>query len=173
MSNSKPFTPTADDLRLLSEHLCYELQMTFSLAAGLESTAGTVFDQWVRNARIEALTMHVRQTIDFLWGDRSNRRARDAYAADYFAPGEWARLRPARPAILSEALRSKVGWGVAHLTYRRARVTPQEKQWDVIGIARGLAPAVRCFADSVDPAKLDPAFVAAIKAFGQRSGSDA
>lgn len=53
----------------------------------------------------------------------------------------------------------------------RAHVTPQEKQWDVIGIARGLAPAVRCFADSVDPAKLDPTYVAAIKSFGQLSGN--
>jgi hypothetical protein len=70
-------------------------------------------------------------------------------------------------------LRGKVGWGVAHLTYRRAGVTWQEKQWDVIGIGRGLAPAVRCFADNVNTAKLDPAYAAAIKAFGQRSGSNA
>lgn len=51
---------------------------------------------------------------------RSEHSGSDALAADYFPPGEWARLRPERPQILNDALRRRVGWGVAHLTYGRA-----------------------------------------------------
>jgi hypothetical protein len=101
--------------RLLSEHLHYEAMMTFGLARLLVETQGTVLNQLVHNAEIEAFTIHVRQLIDFLWTDREERpKSTDAFASDYFAAGEWAKLRPERPAILSEALHRKVGWGVAH-----------------------------------------------------------
>jgi hypothetical protein len=151
-----PWTPTDDDLRMLTEHLFYEVQMTFHLAAVLHSTQGTVLDQLVRNAQIEAFTIHVRQLIDFFWMERSRKgKKRDAFAADYFAPGEWVNIRPQRSDVLNEALRHKVGWGVAHLTYGRARSTVQDKQWQPIALACALAPAVICFADNVDHAKLD------------------
>lgn len=117
-----------------------------------------MLDPLTRNAQVEALTIHVRQLHDFLWGDRKNDSGHDAFAADYFPPGEWARLRPERPAILTPELRRKVGWGVAHLTYGRARSTYIDKQWDVIGLARAFAPAVVCFTDNVEPSKLDPRF---------------
>jgi hypothetical protein len=35
MSKAKPSNPSADDLRALTEHLYYEVQMTFSLGRGL------------------------------------------------------------------------------------------------------------------------------------------
>lgn len=151
----EPSTSSAEDLRSLSEHLFYEVQMTFGLATYLVSTRGTVTNLVTRNAEIEAFTIHVRQLIDFLWKDRPEGSAStDAYAADYFAPGEWAKIRPERPAILNNALRRKVGWGVAHLTYDRARSTFDDKQWDPVALAGALAPAVICFADNVDPSKL-------------------
>jgi hypothetical protein len=160
--------PSADDLRLLSEHLFYEVAMTFHLAGFLAATAGTVLDQLARNAQIEALTIHVRQLHDFLWRDRAADSGHDAFAADYYVPGEWAKLRPDRPAILDSPLLRKVGWGVAHLTYGRARSTVEDKQWDVIGMARALAPAVVSFADNVDPAKLDPRYLDAIRPLAEQ-----
>jgi hypothetical protein len=56
----------------------------------------------VHNAMVDAFPMHVRQLIDFFWRERStNPKAKqDAFAADYFSPGEWATLRPERPAKL-------------------------------------------------------------------------
>src|ERR1044071_5847097 len=117
----QPSTPSDDDLRLLSEHLHYEVVMTFGLARLLVDTQGAAVNRLVRYAQLEAFTIHVRQLIDVLWGDR--KRPTDAVASDYFAPGEWANLRPERPAILSDSLYDKVGWGVAHLTYGRAHVT--------------------------------------------------
>jgi hypothetical protein len=88
---------------------------------------------------------------------------RDAFAADYFDAGEWAGLRPECPAEL-DAVWTKVGWGVVHLTYSRANVTPQEKLWKPLSICSALAPAVECFVDNVDPAKLDPAWFREIRA---------
>jgi len=157
MTKAKPWAPNADDLRALTEHLYYEVQMTFGLGAWLVHSQGTVLNQTARNAEVEAFTIHVRQLIDFLWMEQpQDSKKRDAFAADYFAPGEWDKLRPARPQILEPALRRKVGWGVAHLTYDRAWSTPQDKQWNPVALGCALAPAVVCFADNVDPAKLDP-----------------
>jgi hypothetical protein len=164
----EPSTPSAKDLRSLSEHLFYEVQMTFGLATYLVSTPGTVTNLVTRNAEIEAFTIHVRQLIDFLWKDRPEGSAStDAYAADYFAPGEWAKLRPERPAILNNALRRKVGWGVAHLTYDRARSTFDDKQWNPVALAGALAPAVICFADTVEPSKLAAEHLELFKPYAQ------
>jgi hypothetical protein len=74
---------------------------------------------------------------------------------------------PLLPPILDEALRKKVGWGVAHLTYDRANSTFADKQWVPITLAQALAPAVICFADNVDPAQLDPAHLADLKPLAQ------
>jgi hypothetical protein len=160
----QPFTPSDDDLRLLSEHLQYEVMMTFGSALSLLESQGTLN----RNAVLEAFTIHVRQLIDFLWTDRSERpTSTDAFASDYFAPDEWANLRPERPAILSEELHRKVGWGVAHLTYDRARSTLQDKQWNPIALAQALAPAVICFADNVEPGKLEARYLDDIKPWAE------
>jgi hypothetical protein len=151
------------DLPQLTEHLHYELQMTFDLADVLGSAfAGppaSPTDQLVRNALLEAFTIHVRQLINFFWGARSpnwKQTQQGAYAADYFDADEWKSLRPARPQMLSRPLPGKVGWGVAHLTYPRARVTTQQKQWEPPMMCARLMPAARCFIDNVDPAKFDP-----------------
>lgn len=149
------FTPSDDELRLLTEHLYYEVQMTFDLSVLLATSH--IPNPLVRNAMVETFPMHVRQLIDFFWRERSSnpKAERDAFAADYFDPGEWAALRPERPADL-DAVWEKVGWGIVHLTYGRANVTPEQKEWRPLLICQALAPVVRCFIDNVDPAKLDP-----------------
>jgi hypothetical protein len=165
---NQPGTPSAADLRLLSEHLQYEVMMTFGLARFLVETQGTVLNQLMSNAEIEAFTIHVRQLIDFLWTDRpAPSKSTDAFASDYFALGEWAKLRPERPAILNEALRRKVGWGVAHLTYDRAHSTVQDKQWQPIALAQALAPAVICFVDNVDAGKLEARYLADLRPWAE------
>ncbi len=101
-------------------------------------------------------------------GETTRSRADDAFAGDYFAPREWANLRPERPPILNEALHKKIGWGVAHLTYGRARSSPQDKLWDFVGLARGLAPTLVCFVDHVEPAKLEPPHLEGIRFYAAR-----
>jgi hypothetical protein len=145
--------PKADEIRQLSEQVEYEVTMTFALIDQL--LGPRYWDQQVAlNALIEAFTLHVRQLIGFLWPDRP--REGDMLAADYFEPGEWERLRPKRPQVIDKALCDKIGWGVAHMTYGRARGTPEDKQWPFLRIGQALAPAVLCFLENVDQSKFDP-----------------
>jgi hypothetical protein len=155
-----PFTPTPDDLRQLSEHLAYEVQTTFDLAAALIPTSGKPHASMVvRNALLEAFTIHVRLLAGFLWGERPAEQTElAAYAADYYAPEEWARIRPTRPPELDPVVSSKVGSGVAHLTYRHGHAMPDGREWSPIKICTALDPAIRCFIDNVDRTKLDPAW---------------
>jgi hypothetical protein len=156
------FTPSDADLRKLSEHLFYEVQMTFDLVDMLNTafTSPVASPQMllVRNAMLEAFTIHVRQLVDFFWGERSpkwKQTQRGAFAADFFDRGEWRQLRPQRPQALNRPLTGKVGWGVAHLTYPRAYVTPQQKRWQPLDMCASLMPAARAFIDHVDAAKFD------------------
>ena len=157
------YTPGAEDLYRLGEHLFYEVVMLYRLPPLVIHSPG-LYPQDTRNALIEAFTIHVRQLIDFFWPEGARHKS-TALASDYFDRDEWEGLRPGRPEILSEALRQKVGWGVAHLTYDRAWAPPEEKGWDFVGLARAFAPAVICFADHVGPDRLDPAYPQAMKAY--------
>jgi hypothetical protein len=67
---TKRFTPSADELRLLTEHLCYELQMTFDLALRLVNQRRQ--PPPIHNAMTESFPMHVRQLTDFFWKERSS-----------------------------------------------------------------------------------------------------
>jgi hypothetical protein len=156
--NRAASTPSEEDLRLLSEHLHYEIQMTFDLASVVLTGGYATAHPILRNAMVEAFTIHVRQLIDFFWSGRTRRNPRDAFAADYFDSHEWVSIRPNRPRELGEDLWQKVGWGVVHLTYGRAHVTAEQKEWRPVEICVALTPAVLCFVDNVDPSKLDPAW---------------
>jgi len=163
LRSTEPFTPSAEDLRKLAEHLFYEVQMAFDLTVVTFATRAHVHGL-TYNAEVEALPLHVRQLTDFFWGTRRRtpRHERDAFAADYFAPGEWAKLRPERPALLHE-VRTKAGWGIAHLTYGRAHVTQEEKTWQPAAICHALAPVVLSFVGNVDRSQLDPQWFDAIR----------
>jgi hypothetical protein len=91
----KRWNPDATDRQGLTEHLFYEIQMTFFLAAQLDSPTGSRIDVSLRNAQIEALALHLRQLTEFFWGEPGKEREeRHAFAVDYFAEGEWARVAP-------------------------------------------------------------------------------
>jgi hypothetical protein len=161
--------PTTADLGLLSEHLCYEVEMTYCLAAWLGAFPNASL---VHNAALEAFTIHVRQLTDFFWPQHPRRGgdSPDAFASDFFEEGEWERLQPERPDVLSDAIRKKIGWGVAHLTYGRAWSKPEDKQWNVAARARALAPAVIALVDNVEPEKLDPDHVKRMKVCAEEWG---
>lgn len=60
IDESPTVQPSTQDIQLLSEHLFYEVQMTFSLARFLAEKQGTMTNQILRNAQIEAFTIHGR-----------------------------------------------------------------------------------------------------------------
>jgi hypothetical protein len=153
--------PEKADLARLGEHLFYEIQM--ALALGDVLARGTGPDSGpLRSAHIEAFTIHVRRLIDFFWCESARAGKREAFAADFYDEGDWARMRPERPRALDQALRCTVGWGVAHLTYEPAWVTPQDKQWDVRALTLAFVPVIRRFAETVDP-RLLPGVVPEIR----------
>lgn len=155
-----PFTPAAAERYQLSEHLQYDVQMTFDLADVLATLfvgpPAAVADLVVRNAALESFLARARSLVEFFWHDR--RKQEDALAADYFPPGEWKRLRPNRPQRLNRLVTQKMGWGAMHLTYPRTRTTgnPQAKQWEPLRMCAALEPTVRLFVQKVDPAQFDP-----------------
>lgn len=155
-TKSPPWNPDAVDLVRLSEHLLYELQMTFALASRLDSGAGTVPNVDARNAEVEAFAMRLRLLIEFFWMESPQTiDRRNAFAADYFQQRE-QRLRPERPDALGKEFRARIGWGAAHLTYDRVDVTAKNAWWDVRQHVLPLARAAECFLTNVEPQKLAP-----------------
>jgi hypothetical protein len=161
---ARRWSPAAAEREQITAHLFYEVQMTFFLAGHLNTPAGSRVDVSLRNAHVEAFTIHLRQLIDFFWGERQRRGGeRDAFAADFYPEGQWARLRPELPAVLDKALCDRSDWGITELTYGRGSVGPAANVWDVVTQAFALAPAVRRFADTVDHAQFTPGYVNGMK----------
>lgn len=151
----KRWTPDATDRQGLTEHLFYEIQMTFFLAGQLDSPTGSRIDVSLRNAQIEALTLHLRQLTEFFWGEPPrDRDVGNAYAADYFGDGEWLRLCPEIPTILVPD-----GSAFPRLSYDGGWVRPAEKVWDLVTQAFAVAPVVIRFADTVDHSQFTPGYV--------------
>ena len=155
-----PFTPTADDLRVLSEHLQYDIQRSFALAHVLDlreqhfqTHTPTLLDTFEHHAILESFLVRTRSVVEFLWHDR--RKGQDFLAADYFPPGEWKRMRANRPQQLNRLVTERIGWGGMHLTYRRARATPADKQWVPIRMCAALEPTVRLFIEKVDASQFE------------------
>jgi hypothetical protein len=140
---------------MLTEHLFYEVQMTFFLAGQLDTPTASRLDVSLRNSQIESFTLHLRQLTEFFWGEPDrDREARYAYAVDYFPDGEWARLRPELPSILVPE-----GAAFPRLGYEASWVRPADKVWDLITQAFALAPVVVRFADTVDHSQFTAGYV--------------
>lgn len=132
--------------------------MTFFLAAQIGAPTGSRLDVSARNAQIEAFTLHLWQLSEFFWRDPPPpraRRERDAFAADYFPDGEWARIRPGRPAIIAKIAGAPERTRLAYSNW----VRPADLLWDVVTQAFALAPVVMCFADAVDRSQFTPGYV--------------
>lgn len=147
--------------------------MTFFLAAQLDTPTGSRLDVSLRNAQVEAFTLHLRQLTEFFWGEPArDREQRYAYAADYFPDGEWARLRPELPSVLVAD-----GPAFARLSFTDAWQRPADKVWDLVTQAFALAPVVTRFADTVDHSQFTEGYVngmricAEIFSRGQRSAA--
>jgi hypothetical protein len=155
MRRAKAWTPDGADRERLTEHLFYEVQMTFFLAGQLDTPTGSRLDVSLRNAQVEALALHLRQLTEFFWGEPDrDRERRHAFAADYFSDAEWQRLRPQLPAILVPD-----GSAFPRLSYEGNWTRPSDKVWDLVTQAFALAPVVIRFADSVDHSQFTAGYV--------------
>ena len=156
----REWSPGRDDLEALADQLFYEVQMTFFLADQLAAPTGTRVDLSLRNAQIEAFSFHLQQLVEFFWGERRRSATeRDAFAADFFPGGEWARLRPERPRILDSA----IGLGESRLTYDDVWTEPVTHVWEAVSQAYALAPVVHRFVETVNRSHFDPGYLLGMK----------
>ena len=161
--------PTRSDSELqgASGHLQYEVWMFMELAGTL--AAGRDIPLVTKNALLEAFTVHARVLLSVFYP--ANPRPDDVLAGDYFDdPATWERERPP----LSPALQlvdRRAGKEVAHLTYARLTVSPEEKQWPFLEIARDMAWVVIKFTELAPLSRLGPQWREYVKVVGLKHGA--
>ena len=109
-------------------------------------------DATKNNAYIESFGLHARVLLDFLYN--TNGRSDDVLAVDFFDdPTEWIDSIEEKSEIL-EKVNPRVGKELAHLTYKRLEVTPEEKEWDRSEICKDINETVKKFLDLVSEEKI-------------------
>jgi hypothetical protein len=90
----------------------------------------------LHDAVLEAFIIHGRNLLHFLYPEKP--QASDVIAEDFLDdPTQWPTLRGDLPSSLV-TLRRRANKEVAHLTYDRLSVTPEEKGWHFVDILRDL-----------------------------------
>ena len=150
-------TRSTDELRALSEHVLYDVQLFNRAVERLASHSITPSLPWdVEMVLLEGFATHARALTEFLYRDRA-RRADDGLAAEYFDNGEWARLRPRRPSELRQ-IPTRVGREIVHITYHRIRISEAAKAWNYGQVATALGGVVRVFVENVPEERVVPQF---------------
>jgi len=122
----------------------YEIEMLFRTSDQLTAELHADFapPHEVAMALIESFAIHARALIHFLWRDRGH--PEDGFAAEYFVPGGWAELRPDKEATI-RGIDDRVGAEIAHISYKRIRVTDDERWWRYGQIAASIGRCLREF----------------------------
>jgi len=138
------------ELADISSHLYYEFSMFVSLTQ--EMLKGCPPGA-INNAILQSFALHVRNLIDFLYND--NHQTDDVYAGDFFEnPEDWLKLRKPISPILAQA-KKRANKEIAHLTYSRARVKPDEKKWAFVDLSSKMVEAFDPFIANIDRTLLD------------------
>src|SRR5271157_886788 len=134
-----------DELRQASNHLFYEIWMFQTLAQGV--TIGIAGEGPINNALLESFTIHVRALIGFFYSESP--RNDHIVAEDFFQnPNDWMNKRPLKTELL-EIAKKRADREVAHLTYARIDITPEEKQWEFLKIFNDLQIPIGVLLDNV------------------------
>jgi len=121
-----------EELCEASNHLFYEIWMFQALAQGMSS--GIAGIGAMNNSLLEAFAIHVRALIGFFYSE--NPRSDDIVAEDFFENEDvWKNLQPAKTETLGTA-KKRADKEIAHLTYTRLDVTPEQKPWEYLKIFR-------------------------------------
>ena len=155
----KPRTErSVEELKGVSNHLRYEVDMLLSSAKGI---ASGVFGggNTVANAMLEAFVLHLRTVTDFLYPRGRHVKDDDVLASDFFDSAvQWCKIRDKQIGKeLRESLesaRDRADKEMAHLTYSRLKVTLAEKGWPYVKIANDAWEAIKVFINNVPKEKL-------------------
>jgi len=125
-----------EQLSKIIEHLGYEFQMLNHTAVVLATLPPILLHESIKNALMESFTVHARNLLGFLWD--LTPWDDDVIASDFFDDqSTWDDNPPTIPPIL-EPLDGRVGKEVAHLTYARIGISPEDKQWHFLEMAKAL-----------------------------------
>jgi hypothetical protein len=157
------------------EHLVYEinaLYSTWAMMARMSTDGGDAWQTSIRNSFVEVSTLHARILQQFLYRDRPPRED-DALAVHFFErPEDWVGIRPAPSAHLS-ALGGRVGKEIAHLTYARMDLSPEEKSWNFLPTSNELMGTLDLFVRSAMPQRLHPQVKLSLEQWKEITGYNA
>jgi len=112
-----------------------------TLAQGMES--GIAGEGAINNALLESFVIHVNALIGFFYSE--NPRNDDIIAEDFFPkPDDWISQRPLKTELLDKA-KKRADKEVAHLTYTRLDVTPEQKPWEFLKAFNDLQVLIQIF----------------------------
>lgn len=153
------------ELQAASDHLLYEVQMFRATALGLAS--GLFPGGPLHDALLESFIVHGRNLLHFLYPERP--QPSDVLADDFFTdPSVWSLKRCDLPPALV-AVRGRANKEVAHLTYDRLAVQPEQKGWAFLEILRDVESKLQIFLNTVDATKLSAGWAAFDRSPGQES----
>jgi len=134
---------TPEELREASDHLYYEIGMLQSMAGVLAS--GALGESQLKNAALESFALHARVLLEFCYSDKPHPVHPDVIAANFFEDASsWINERPPKTELLA-GIHDRVGKQVAHLSYKRQDVTPEDKKWSFAQIATDLQVVLDTF----------------------------
>ncbi|HHT9133569.1 MAG TPA: hypothetical protein ACFYD2_01580 [Candidatus Avalokitesvara rifleensis] len=140
----------------VSEHLLYEIAMLLGTALDLVNPASNKWTVSNANALIESFTIHARILLDFLYSN--NPQPDDVIAEDFFDDASvWLEQRQAKTRLLT-TIHKRVGKEVAHLTYARLAVTPEDKKWHFPAITKEIDEVLRTFLRLVPASRVSDSF---------------
>jgi hypothetical protein len=135
-----------EELQQASNHLFYEIWMFETLAQTMAlgiAGRGNV----INNSLLEAFAIHVRALIGFFYSE--NPRKDDIIADDFFTSlTGWQKIRPPKTKLLDKA-KKRADKEIAHLTYTRLDITPEDKHWDFVQIYDDLQVLIKLFLKSI------------------------
>jgi hypothetical protein len=142
---------TNGERRGISEHLLFELQMTFLMADRLRRhlSGEYVLPDDIKTACLESLVIHVRALEEFIWGNPRDEHPHDALASDFFPDGAWEEIRKRIQKSSLRKVSPRTGREVAHLSYLRLGAPEDARQWRFDVIACVIGVALRLFLEHV------------------------
>lgn len=166
----------ADFVNYSDDHIAYEVEMFFWLAALLSNPSTRLLAppadaKRLNNALIEAFALHLRNLLEFLYDSKH----RDHIVAEqFYDAGVWRKAckREDKP----EALR--IAWGradeeITHLTEnRKPRNSPERVGWPFEEIVNGVRPLIEQFTATASPGKLSKKVRAAINSRPEEPSAD-
>lgn len=131
----------AEELSHALKHIVYELNMLKLVANALSSCISG--KSVITNALVESFAIHTRNLIEFLWPDKPKND--HIIANDFFKDlNTWDGLQPEIPVLLKQS-RIRAHKEIAHISYDRIKVKPEEKPWNYFDISKLISDNMSIF----------------------------